>query len=138
MKQRRDTRQRKIVLETVRAHSDHPSADQIYLEVRAIDSRISRGTVYRNLNCLSDEGEINRVKIPGADRYDCRIDIHYHLICTECNAVIDAPLKYLPELDQAVAETTGYTIHRHRTVFEGLCPKCEKKSVTQDKIERNK
>lgn len=126
MKQRRDTRQRKIVLETVRTHSDHPSADQIYLEVRAIDSRISRGTVYRNLNCLSDEGEINRVKIPGADRYDCRIDIHYHLICTECNAVIDAPLKYLSELDQAVAETTGYMIHRHRTVFEGLCPKCEK------------
>ena len=48
--QYRNTRQRKIVLEAVQEHHDHPSADQIYLEIRAKDPRISRGTVYRNLN----------------------------------------------------------------------------------------
>lgn len=47
--QYRNTRQRKIVLEAVQEHHDHPSADQIYLEIRAKDPRISRGTVYRNL-----------------------------------------------------------------------------------------
>ena len=54
--QYRNTRQRKIVLEAVQEHHDHPSADQIYLEIRTKDPRISRGTVYRNLNILSEEG----------------------------------------------------------------------------------
>lgn len=85
--QYRNTRQRKIVLEAVQEHHDHPSADQIYLEIRAKDPRISRGTVYRNLNILSGEGQITHVKVPGADRYDCRTDFHYHLICTGCGAV---------------------------------------------------
>lgn len=80
--QYRNTRQRKIVLEAVQEHHDHPSADQIYLEIRAKDPKISRGTVYRNLNILSEEGQITHVKVPGADRYDCRTDFHYHLICT--------------------------------------------------------
>ena len=35
--QYRNTRQRKIVLEAVQEHHDHPSADQIYLEIRAKD-----------------------------------------------------------------------------------------------------
>ena len=78
--QYRNTRQRKIVLEAVQEHHDHPSADQIYLEIRAKDPRISRGTVYRNLNILSEEGQITHVKVPGADRYDCRTDFHLSLI----------------------------------------------------------
>ena len=60
--QYRNTRQRKIVLEAVQEHHDHPSADQIYLEIRAKDPRISRGTVYRNLNVLSEEGQITHVR----------------------------------------------------------------------------
>lgn len=125
MKQRRETRQRQIILDAVRKNCNHPSADQIYLEVRAVDEKISRGTVFRNLNCLSDDGEINHVKVPGADRYDCRLERHYHLICTACGAVMDAPLEYKAELDQKIADTTGFSITRHRTVFEGICSRCK-------------
>ena len=100
--QYRNTRQRKIVLEAVQEHHDHPSADQIYLEIRAKDPRISRGTVYRNLNILSEEGQITHVKVPGADRYDCRTDFHYHLICTDCGAVCDAPFSYDPTPDKKI------------------------------------
>ncbi|NLY06638.1 MAG: transcriptional repressor [Spirochaetales bacterium] len=125
MKQRRETRQRQIILEAVRGNCNHPSADQIYLELRASGDKISRGTVFRNLNCLSDDGEINRVKVPGADRYDCRLERHYHLICTSCDAVMDAPLDYQAELDQKIADATGFSITRHLTVFEGICLCCK-------------
>ena len=63
MKQLRNTRQRQLVLDAVRARRDHPSADQIYLDVRAVDGRISRGTVYRNLSILEESGEILHVKV---------------------------------------------------------------------------
>ena len=124
--QYRNTRQRKIVLEAVQEHHDHPSADQIYLEIHAKDPRISRGTVYRNLNILSEEGQITHVKVPGADRYDCRTDFHYHLICTGCGAVCDAPFSYDPTPDKTIAAESGYRITRHRMIFEGVCPACQK------------
>lgn len=128
MKQQRNTKQRQLVLDAVRARCDHPSADQIYLDVRAIDDKISRGTVYRNLNFLAQNGELLHVKVSNADRFDCRLDFHYHLLCTECGAVCDVPLSYHGELDQQLAAKTGYVIERHRTVFEGRCPGCQHKS----------
>ena len=127
VKQHRDTRQRKLILDAVRRHTDHPSADQIFIEVRSTDSKISRGTVYRNLNYLADTGEITHVRVPGADRYEIRTDFHYHLYCTGCGTVRNVPLEYHHDADRDVSEASGYTVFRHRTVFEGLCPKCQER-----------
>ena len=126
MKQQRNTKQRQIVLDAVKTRRDHPSADQVYLDARQADDKISRGTVYRNLNHLAEDGEILQVKLPDVSRFDWRTDLHYHLICTECGAVCDAVLPYHGELDHQLGADTGFVINRHRTVFEGVCPKCQK------------
>lgn len=131
MKQHRNTKQRQLVLDAVRARCDHPSADQIYLDIRNIDDKISRGTVYRNLNVLVQQGEILQIKLPHMDRFELRHDTHYHLVCTDCEAVCDAPLPYHSKLDVEVAEKTGYVLGRHRAIFEGLCPDCRKKQGEQ-------
>ena len=109
MTKHRNSRQRQIVYEAVMARSDHPTADQIYLDVRARDERISRGT---------------HVKVPSADRYDPRLEKHYHLFCTRCSRVFDAPIPYWETVDAQVAEETGFEITRHRMIFEGVCPAC--------------
>ena len=95
MKQSRMTRQKQMILDIALAHHDHPTADQIYAEVREADGRISRGTVYRNLEQLSAAGILLHVKLPGADRFDCRLDRHYHLICRSCGTVLDAPADFV-------------------------------------------
>ena len=128
MKQSRMTRQKQMILDIALAHHDHPTADQIYAEVRAADGRISRGTVYRNLEQLSAAGILLHVKLPGADRFDCRLDRHYHLICRSCGTVLDAPADYQDELDRQVSQRCGFKVMRHRTIFEGLCPECAKHS----------
>ena len=125
MKPQRNTRQRRLILEAVKAHCDHPNADQIYLDVRAQDDKISRGTVYRNLNILVRRGDVVAVKLPQSDRFESRLDTHYHVICKNCYEVSDLPFEYRKELDSEAAEKTGYSIERHRTVFEGLCPNCQ-------------
>lgn len=122
---RRDTKQRRMVLKAVRAREDHPTADQIYDDVHAVDPHISRGTVYRNLNCLSEDGSICHVRVPGADRYDLRTELHYHMFCVVCRKVTDAPYQYKSFLDEEIADKIGYTVIRHRTVFEGICPDCQ-------------
>ena len=133
MKQQRNTKQRQLVLDAVRARCDHPSADEIYLDIRAIDGHISRGTVYRNLNVLVRQGKVLQVKLPNIDRFEAQLDKHYHLLCTECGSVCDIPLPYHEVMDKQVAETTGYTIERHRAIFEGVCPDCQQKKLNQAK-----
>ena len=127
-KNQRDTKQRRIIYENARCRRDHPKADDIYSDVHEQDSRISKGTVYRNLKLLTENGDLNRIVVPGADRFDSRTDPHYHIICTECGKVIDAPNPYEAENDKTVAEQTGFRISGHRTVFEGICPECLKKT----------
>lgn len=128
MKKQRNTRQRSIILEAVSSRRDHPTADQIYSDLRAKDDKISRGTVYRNLGNLATEGKITNVKVPTAERYDFRLDRHYHMFCTECGKVFDAPLEYCEDYDRQIETETGFQICRHRLVFEGVCPECCRKS----------
>ena len=125
MIQQRNTPQRQLVLETVLSHHDHPTADQIYLDVRAVNQTISRGTVYRNLSQLAENGDILQVKAANADRFDRRLDLHHHIICLSCGEVCDACVPYNRELEQQAMQTSKYIITQHRTVFEGLCPKCQ-------------
>ena len=135
-KVRRQTKQRQFVLEAVRSRYDHPSAEQIYLDVRTIDERVSRGTVYRNLSCLCDTGEIKRIQVPGADRYDLRVDMHYHLLCVCCGTVCDAPFAYRAICDREVSKRSGYLILRHGGLFEGICPACraQKEKQTNEQL----
>ena len=126
MKQQRNTRQRQMILDAVNSFTHHPSADEIYLYVRQLDDKISRGTVYRNLSILIENGDISKVKISNVERFDCRTDLHYHLMCTKCGAISDLSLPYNEEIDSSIEKETGYLIDRHKIVFEGLCPKCQK------------
>ena len=131
MKQQRNTKQRQLILEAVRERHDHPTADQLYLDVRALDGKVSRGTVYRNLNLLAQNGEVLIVRVPGADRFDCRLEQHYHLLCTACAKVCDVALPYRAELDSEIAQATGYVIQRHCVICEGLCPECQRAQAAE-------
>lgn len=126
--QRRNTKQRALVLDAVRNRCDHPTAEDIYLDVRHRDERISRATVYRNLRLLEQTHAITCVKAPGGDRFDLRLDAHCHVVCTECGSVIDATVPYDKAADQSVAQATGFAITSHSTIFEGLCPACQARS----------
>ena len=97
---RRNTRQRQLVLDAVRSRCDHPTAEDIYLQVRETDERVSRGTVYRNLNLLTEAGVITTVKTPGTTRFDWRCDGHGHAVCRCCGAVADVMLPYDDGLDE--------------------------------------
>lgn len=132
MKKQRRTRQRQLVLNAVKARRGHPSADEIYQDVRAIDSKISRGTVYRNLNVLVKQGEILQVKLPHKDRYECARLLHYHFICSSCGIVADVPLPYYKTLDIETAKKSGFSIKKHQIIFEGICTNCQQGETKSD------
>lgn len=129
----RMTQQRRIILEELRRHNNHPTADQLYERVRNHLPRISLGTVYRNLEILTAIGEIQTLELSGSQkRFDGNSGKHYHIRCMHCGRVDDAPIAPLSRLEDELYESTVYTIMGHRLEFVGLCPECSK----NDKVRR--
>lgn len=122
---RRRTIQRALTLEAVERLPGHPTAEEAYQYAVRQAPAISRGTVYRNLALLAQQGAVRRITMPdGADRFDRETAPHYHLICQSCGRFIDAPFPYLAEADGQIARQTGWQCLGHTVLFQGLCPDC--------------
>ncbi len=118
------TAQRLAVYRAVKA-CPHIMADEIISTVESEIGTISRQAVYDALNAMSDHGLIRRIQPAGsAALYEHRVDNHHHLICRNCNAVVD--------IDCAVGEAPcliaddnhGYAIDEAEVVYWGICPDC--------------
>ncbi len=126
MTAKRNTIQRQMVMDAVRRHGCHPTAEDVYDMITKDYPDISKGTVYRNLNALLESGFLARVSVPGgADHFDHILSRHYHMLCTECGDLHNfQELPYDHTLDAKVEEMTGFKLQPHKIVFVGICPKC--------------
>ena len=125
---RRETKQREAILKALRNTRSHPTADQIYDEVRKNIPNISKGTVYRNLQVLQDDGAITELKLNDTlSRYEVKQESHYHFRCEKCGRVSDIDMPVDKELDQQVEKRTGLKVSYHQLEFRGLCKDCQKK-----------
>ena len=125
---KRNTIQRQLIVNAIHELHKHPTVDDIYSYIAEKYPGISKGTVYRNINLLVEEGLLIRLISPGvADRFDSGVHKHYHIYCRGCGSLTDAPIRYYNELDKALADATDFQIDNHHIVFNGLCPECRKK-----------
>jgi len=126
----RMTRQRKVILEELRKVNTHPSADELYEMVRKRLPRISLGTVYRNLEILSESGDIQKLE-PGCSlkRFDGNPSEHCHIRCIRCDRIADAPMVPDLEIDLKRVNSTDFEIIGHRLEFIGVCPECSDNSA---------
>ena len=125
MSQTRMTKQRTVILEVLRSVHSHPTADEIYGMVREKLPRISLGTVYRNLELLTNAGEILRLDRAGIQKhFDGNLMPHQHVRCKQCGRIGDViPPTSVPGLDDARAK--DFTIHGVEVEFIGMCRDCE-------------
>ncbi len=123
----RNTVQREIVLEALCGLANHPTADEVFEAVHAEHPTISKATVYRLLNKLSEDGLALKVKINnGADHFDHQVFDHYHVRCTMCGCVDDVEVSVPGGIEADAAKTSGYRILGHTLQFDGICPACQK------------
>lgn len=125
---KRNTIQKEIVLNTVTRLKSHVTADEVYEEIKKDYPSISRGTVYRNLKVLYEEGKIRKVIIPyGSDRFDFTTAEHYHVICVKCNKVMDIEMDFFPDLYSLIHSNDNMKIIGYDILFNGICSECMKK-----------
>ena len=121
----RNTIQCALVLEAVNRLRCHATADEVYAAIVKEHPSVSRATVYRNLNGLSERGEIRRIEIPdGPDRFDHQRHEHYHVKCAECGRVFDVDMDYLADLEEKIKDAHGFRFTGHNIIFTGICPEC--------------
>ena len=121
----RQTKQREAILKLLRSDHAHYTADQIYDEVRKEITNISKGTVYRNLKVLQEMELVSELSLNGSlSRYEAKRESHYHFRCECCGKVFDLNEPVNHELNQKIAEKTGFKVTHHQMEFRGICRNC--------------
>ena len=128
---RRNTKQKNIIYQAVVDLAGHVSADEVYRKISSENPTISKATVYRNLNVLSEEGKIRKIE-PNFQfserRFDYLLTPHSHAICKKCGKFIDVYVEGEENLDKKVKSTEdGFELTSHELIFEGVCKECRTK-----------
>lgn len=134
----RITEGRGVILNILARASKHLSAEDIYMQVHLNYPNIGLTTIYRTLDILANMGMVLKFDFgDGRARYelvgDPKKTHHHHLICTECNRVvdytefIDKEIKLLNETEEGLSKKYNFEIKSHLIQFHGICEKCRKK-----------
>ena len=121
----RTTKQRQAILQAIRTSQAHLTADDIFQQVKKTQPNISLGTVYRNLELLTNSGELSKaVFSDGKARFEFAGAHHHHLICLSCGSTVDVPVCPVgQELTEFMRESNFLACHHHFEVY-GYCAKC--------------
>jgi len=119
------SKQRELILNEVLKRSDHPTAEMIYNSLRKNNPRISLGTVYRNLNLLSELNKIKRISVSlSSDCFDKTKINHYHMFCIKCKKVFDVNDYFDINFLEKIREKNDFKIISHEILFIGICKNC--------------
>lgn len=109
------------ILSIVMRKGEHPTAEQIFLEMKSDNPKIAQGTVYNNLNSLVSEGKIIRISEYGMpDRFD-NTSRHDHTVCVKCGKMSDI---VLPDFTAAIEQSTNQTIESYDLRVRCICAEC--------------
>lgn len=120
------SRQREAIKAYLMTRKDHPTADNVYMNIRKEYPNISLGTVYRNLQLLTSLGEIQRVNVgDGVEHFDADVSMHYHFYCDHCGNVLDLSMEKLEQINDIASKGFDGEILSHRLCFSGICASCK-------------
>lgn len=121
------TPQRVAIYRALVGTDSHPTARQLYDQLRPELPSLSQATVYNTLQALVEEGLVHEIGDAGdgAVHYDADLAPHVNLICTRCHRIDDFHADLLAQADDLVAAESGYQLQGARLVYYGLCPACQ-------------
>ena len=127
----RSTEQRRLVTEMFFSSADHLSIEELLDRVRIEEPKIGYATVYRTLKLLKECGlAFERHFGDGVSRYEVAwADEHHdHLICVECEKIVEFEDEAIEVLQHSVAEKLGFKLVRHKLELYGVCADCQAKA----------
>jgi Fur family peroxide stress response transcriptional regulator len=116
------TKPRLWIVEYLDGNKNHPTAIDIFQEVRREDKDFSFATVYNTLDILVKEGIVKQIKTEEKScRYDPNTGLHGHFYCKSCGKLFDFDLKQSNILDET---TSCGKVEDYEIKFFGICNSC--------------
>lgn len=131
------TPQRLAIVEALAVSRAHPTAYELYEQVRPRYPMMGLATVYKTLEMLRDMGEVVETGFgSGSTRYEANLQPHINLVCQVCGQVMDIHPSLddpdgpdettglsIPWVEDAAAET-GFELRGGHIEYFGICATC--------------
>ncbi len=100
--------------------------DDLWQEIREVEPRLGRATVYRSVEKLVNMGLLDRVEFAdGTHHYHvCGDSHHHHLTCTQCHRVVVVDVCLAVDQLTAISDKTNFYIEGHSLTLFGRCENC--------------
>jgi Fur family ferric uptake transcriptional regulator len=123
---RRQTKQRAAVAEALESQGEFRSAQEIYDIVRQRGDSIGLTTVYRSLQSMADDGQVDViVRGDGESVYrQCSPSHHHHLVCRSCRSTVEIDAPDVERWATDVAAQHGFRDVTHTVEVFGVCSRC--------------
>jgi len=120
------TAPRKAIVQVLEQEGEHLSSGEVWALGRRIYPPLSRATVYRTLELLTNLGLIRPILLKDtAQRYVSGEGGHHHLVCSTCGAVFEFERCGVDRLAAELAERFDFQIRSHLLEFYGVCRNCQ-------------
>ena len=122
----RITQARKIVFERVFARHDHFRADDLAAELASGRDHVSRGTVYRTLDLMTEAGFVQKIRDQDVHAHYEHIygqGRHHHLICENSGEFIEFSSPELEKEINRICQEHNFKERFHRIVVFGSSEK---------------
>ena len=125
-KQLRVTPQRFAVYANLLDRTDHPTAEQILLDLNRDAPMSSQATVYSSLQALHQAGLVREVLLEeGVRRYDANVVPHHHFRCERCGTIEDIAWNEIRDLSVGGLRP-GLRVERYEVTVYGCCEACNR------------
>jgi len=117
--------QRDTLERIVTSQKGHLSVDDIFTIARKTHVKLSRATVYRNLQKLETLKLISAMQGPdNVTYYEAFSEPHHHFVCTSCLSIRNLETPNVSICTGCITSKTPLKIQKIVTTLFGLCEKC--------------
>jgi Fur family transcriptional regulator, ferric uptake regulator len=116
---------RLAVLQVIEQDGEHLNPTEILKRAQAIYPAVGRATVYRTLELLTQLQIVRPIYVGESGPTYIRAEGgHHHLVCAQCQTIIDFDQCVADQMVQELSERFGFTIQSHLLEFYGVCAAC--------------
>jgi Fur family ferric uptake transcriptional regulator len=128
--QRRVTAQRAAIHEALRSAGGFRSAQELHDDLRGQGHSVGLATVYRELQSLSETGDIDLLVAPSGEsiyRLCLSRGHHHHLVCRSCGTSVEIASEEVERWARTAALSHGFSSVVHVAELYGVCAECTRR-----------
>ena len=125
------TRQKTAIFALLKEHPEmHLTAEQMLTILKDENTPVSKTTLYRFLDWLVENGEVNKYVIDNISCYQyvgTNLDTQncFHLICDHCGKLINASTADIKKINEKLEKWLNFKIDNTKTILYGTCKECQ-------------